>query len=457
MTSPATSVRNGTGRTIATVAIVLGTFMSVLASTILNVPLGTIARDLHVSIASASLLVTAQAITFATLLPLGDWVGNRLGRRKVYCTVIALYGAAGILASLAPNLAVLIAARIAQGICAAAIVPLVMTLLAELYDPGERPLALSAWAMANSAGQAFGPPLGGLLTSLFGWRSIFLPTPLIAAFACAAAWRYLPADEPRTLPLEWRGAGTLTLGALFLLSALTAVPQLGVHSPLVALIALAGCACTFAFVRIIRSSEHPFISPQAFADPAYVTSCVGVLAGTTALASALLAIPLYLTRTLSLSLATAGFITLALPLAMALIAPFTSVIVRRVGSSRTVQLGLVAIALASAVLALATGAGLGALALLPPMLLIGAALAAQYTAGAVGSTHSAAGRYGAGIGFFNLLRVAGAALGPALVALVLQHDDTAYAEVFAVSSAAVLLALAASVLSEARQVIAKPT
>jgi len=110
-----------------------------------------------------------------------------------------------------------------QGAAAAGIVPLVMTLLAELYEPSERPLALSAWAMANSAGQALGPPLGGVLTSYFGWRSIFLPTPLIAAFACAAAWRYLPADIPRTLPLEWRGASTLTLGALFLLSALTAI------------------------------------------------------------------------------------------------------------------------------------------------------------------------------------------------------------------------------------------
>ena len=457
MTSPTEPGRSRSGRTIATIAIVSGTFMSVLSSTVLNVPIAAIARDLHVSIADASLLVTSQAITFATLLPLGDWVGNRVGRRNVYCTVIATYGVTGIVGALAPNLAVLVAVRIVQGAAAAAIVPLVMTLLAELYDPSERPLALSAWATANSAGQALGPPLGGVLTSLFGWRSIFLPTPLIAAFACLVAWRYLPADIPRTLPLEWRGAGTLTLGAFLLLAAFTAIPQLGIQSPFVALIAVAGCACTAAFVWIIRTSEHPFVSPQAFRERSYLTSCIGVFGATTAFSSALLAIPLYLTQALSVPLASAGFITLTLPLAMALIAPFSSVLVRRYGSGRTMQLGLLALAAATAAIALAVNSRFGVIALFPAMVLIGAALASQYTAGAVGTTHSAAGRYGAGIGFFNLLRIGGAAAGPALVAIVLQHDAAAYAEVFGISCALVLVAFAATVAVEARQVIAKPT
>ena len=174
MASPAPRNRHP-GRAIATVAIVGGTFMSVLGSTVLNVPIGAIARDLHVSIADAALLITTQAVTFAAFLPLADWIGNRFGRRNVYCAVLAGYSVAGVVGAVAPNLGVLIAVRIVQGLCAAGIVPLVMTLLSELYEPHERPLALSAWAMANSAGQAFGPPLGGLLTTYFGWRSIFGP------------------------------------------------------------------------------------------------------------------------------------------------------------------------------------------------------------------------------------------------------------------------------------------
>jgi MFS family permease len=449
--------RSTSGRTIATVAIVSGTFLSVLSSTILYVPIADIARDLHVTIAAASLVISTQAITFATLLPLGDWTGSRFGRRKVYCIVIAMYGVAGIAGALAPNLPVLIAVRIFQGVSAAAIVPLVMSLLSELYDPADRPLALSAWAMANSAGQALGPPLGGILTGVFGWRSTFLPAAIIAVWACYAAWRYLPADVPRRDPLEWRGAGTLTLAALFLLTAFTAVPQLGPHSPLPALIALAGCVSLAGFIWAIRRTDHPFVSPRAFREPSYVMACIGVFGATVALSVALVAIPLYLRQSLLLPVAAAGFITLTMPLAMALIAPFSSVLVRRFGSRVTIQLGLIALAAASAVLALELNAHLGAIALLPAMIVIGAAVAAQYTAGATGATETAAGRFGAGIGFFNLLRIAGAAAGPALVAMVLQRDETAYATTFGIACAVVLAGLAATLVVNRPQLIAKPT
>jgi hypothetical protein len=140
-----------------------------------------------------------------------------------------------------------------------------------------------------------------------------------------------------------------------------------------------------------------------------------------------------------------------------LIAPFSSVIVRRFGSGRTMQLGLLVLALATASIALAVTARLGAGALLPAMLVIGAALAAQYTAGAVGTTQSAAGRYGAGIGFFNLLRIGGSAAGATLVAIVLAGDAAGYAAIFGITSAVTLAALGATALSEARQSIANPT
>ncbi|HEV8020381.1 MAG TPA: MFS transporter [Candidatus Lustribacter sp.] len=449
--------RSTSGRTIATVAIVSGTFLSVLSSTILYVPIADIARDLHVTIAAASLVITAQAITFATLLPLGDWTGSRFGRRKVYCIVIAMYGVAGIAGALAPNLPVLIAVRIFQGVSAAAIVPLVMSLLAELYGPAERPFALSAWAMANSLGQALGPPLGGILTAVYGWRSTFLPAAIIAVWACYAAWRYLPADVPSRQPLEWRGAGTLTVAALFLLTAFTLVPQLGPHSPLPLLIALAGCASAAGFVWAIRRTDQPFVSPQAFREPSYLMACIGVFGATVALSVALVAIPLYLRQSLSLPVAAAGFITLTMPLAMALTAPFSSVLVRRFGSRVSIQLGLIALAVATAALTFVVNAHLGVIALLPAMILIGAAVAAQYTAGATGATQTTAGRFGAGIGFFNLLRIAGAAAGPALVAMVLEGDVSAYATTFGISCAVVLAGLAATAIVNRPQVSAKPT
>jgi MFS family permease len=444
-------------RTIATVSIVAGTFMSVLGSTMLNVPIGSIARDLHVTIAAATLLITAQSVTFATLLPIGDWVGNRFGRRNVYCTVLAGYSVSCFAGMLAPSLGVLVAVRVVQGICAAGIVPLVMTLLAELYAPRERPLALSAWAMANSAGQACGPPLGGLLAMAFSWRSIFLPPGVIGALACVATLRYLPVDRPRVSALEWRGAIALASGTALLLTAFVAIPQLGLFSPLVGSFTLTGCACIALFAWRIRTAPVPFVSPRAFADPSYRTPCIGVFASTVVFGAALLAIPLYLTQVLAMPLAAAGFITLTMPLAMSVVAPFSSVVIRRVGTGRTQQLGLTAFALAAGSLTFAVARHLGALMLIPGMVVLGAALAAMYTAGAVGTTQTEAGRFGAGVGFFNLVRVGGSAIGAAYVALVLAGDAGGYALIFAIGCALALIALAATVVSQSRQVIAKPT
>ena len=439
------------GRTIATVAIVGGTFMSVLGSTVLNVPVGAIASDLHVTIADATLLITTQAITFATFLPIADWIGNRLGRRNVYCGVLFGYSIAGLAGALAPNLGALIAVRIVQGMCASGIVPLVITLLSELYEPHERPLALSAWAMANSAGQACGPPLGGLLAMYFGWRSIFVPPAVIGLFACGAAYRYLPADAPRVLALEWRGALSLTAGSGLLLGAIVAIPQRGAFSPMVIVLATLGLACATMFISSILTSQTPFVSPQAFATASYRTPCIGIFSATMVFGAALLAIPLYLTQTLGLSLASAGFITLTMPLAMAIVAPFSSIVVQRAGSGRTILLGLLVLAVATGSIAAAAARHLDTLSLVPAMILIGASMASMYTAGAVGTTHSEAGRYGAGIGFFNLLRVAGSAIGAAYGAIVLGAEAGAYDVVFGIGAAVALLALAAGIASEARQ------
>jgi MFS family permease len=439
-----------TSRSYGTIAVVAGTFISVLNTTVINVPLGQIARDLRVSVVDASLIITATLITYAMFLPLGDWLGARFGRRNVYCAAVAVLGITSLICSLANSLPSLIAMRIVQGMASAAVVPSVMTILAALYLPAERPRALSAWATANSAGQAVGPPLGGLLTAMVGWRFVFLPTPVIAALAVAAAVRYLPYDAPVPKVLEWRGATVLVFAALLLLSSVAAIPQLGVASPIVIGAAAAGIVCTAAFVFAIKHAGRPFVSPLAFAERSYRTSCIGVTGATIVLGLSLVALPLYLTQALGVSVEVAGFISLSQPLAMAILAPVTSRIVLLHGSGRTIQFGLLALFFGSFAIVALIALHAGAVAFVPALIIIGGALAVQYTAGAVGTTTSVAGRVGAGIGLFNLLRIAGFAVGAALVAIALHYDSTAYGTIFLIAPGIVLVALICTALSERR-------
>ncbi len=431
-------------RAIATIAIVLGTFTSVLSSTILNVPLHDIARDLRVPISEATLLVTGALIAFATLLPLGGWAGTRFGRRNTYCAAIAAIGAAGLVAALSHDLVTLVAMRIIQGAAAAAIVPSVMTMLSDLYEPERRAFALSAWAMANSLGQALGPPLGGVLASAFTWRATFVPSPVIAAITLVAALAYVPRDTPRPEPLAWRGALALTAGAFLLQTAFIAIPQLGVASPVVAALAVAGALAVVVFTRSIQREPAPFVSPRAFGEPSYRDACIAVLAVTIALGAALLAVPLELIAQRGFSTGAAGFVSFALPLAMAICAPLSSGFVRRFGTTNTTRAGLVALAGGTAALACVVALRGPIAAMGVSLLAVGAAIALAYTSTAVGATATEAGRYGAGIGLYNLLRIAGTALGAALVAAVLRYEPGGYAAAFALCACVAVAGLLAT-------------
>ena len=122
----------------------MGTFVSVVYGSIVTVPIRDVARDLGTSIGPASLVITAMSLSFGALMPLGGWVGNRFGRRTVYCIGTAVLSLAGIAASFAPNLPVLVGLRFFQGVSSATITPVVIAILAELYSPAERARALAA-------------------------------------------------------------------------------------------------------------------------------------------------------------------------------------------------------------------------------------------------------------------------------------------------------------------------
>lgn len=429
----------GTRLRLAMVAISMGTFVSVVFGSIVNVPLRDIAADLHASIGQASLVVTGMSLSFGSLMPLGGWLGNRFGRQRVFVIGNAALAVIGVACTFAPDITTLVALRIVQGCFSATITPTVIAVLADLVSAADRPKALAGWAMANGLGQALGPPLGGILAGAFGWRSIFLPGVALAVACSALAARAVPADAPRPVPLEWRGALALTVAGLAFLGATSVVPQAGIAHPGV----LAGLAVTVlalaAFAVASRRAEHPFVSPAVFREPSYQRACIGVATGTFALGVAFLDVPLLLTRGFGLSTPQAGLVAFALPVAMVVCAPFVGQIVRRTSSSAGLRTGLTVLATLGLVLAawirFAPGDGAAAALSIAVFVLLvfalGVGLSFVHNAAAVASTASPAARYGAGVGMFNLVRVAGTSLGTVVVAAVLERDPQAFAAPFA--------------------------
>lgn len=435
--------RLGRGDWAVLVPLLLGTFTGTVANTIVNVPLTLILRDLDAPIAAGTLIVVGFTLTFAVLLPVSGWLGDRCGPRRVFTGAMIVLGLASAGAGLAGDLTTLVAARAAQGVATAAILPSVMAVIALRFDAGRRGRAIGLWAAANGIGQAAGPTAGGGLATWFGWHAVFWPIVPLSLAAAALAVRFIPATRARRVPLDWRGAALLTLAAGLGLGATSAAATLGATSPAVWCGALAGLLTAVAYVAVSRGRPDAFLPPRLLLEARYLRSCLSVFAQMFCLGATLLAVPVYLTTERHTGTLYAGTVLVSLPIVMSVLGPVTGVVMERL-SPRAVLRGGLVVLIAGQALAAAVLAASGTLPwLLAALALTGAGVAFVQTPAATGATRSGAGRRGAGLGLFNLLRFGGSALGAAWVGAVLDQAP-AFGVVFAVCAATAALGLLAT-------------
>ncbi|MGW2340930.1 MFS transporter [Streptomyces sp. NPDC001661] len=400
--------------------LLTATLTTTMANTVVNVPMTAILADLHAPLGRGVLVATAFPVTLAALMPLSGWLGDRFGHRRVLCASMAsmILGAAG--AALAPNLPLLVAFRMLQGLSAAPVLPVVMVLVVQVLGEERRGRALSLWAAANGAGQALGPTTGGLLSELLGWRAVFWQIVPLSVLVVAGGWLLLPRDDrSRVRPrLDGPGALTLTCGAGLLLVAASALPSQGAGAPVVWGAAAVGVLAFGAFLLVERGRSEPFLRPRHLVELRYVRSSFAAAAQMFVLGAVLLATPAYLVGTQGLSQSRTGLAVLALPLAMASLAPVAGRCTERYGGRGVMRWGLAALLGGAVLLAVGTGTGVGVWPVVGALVLTGAGIAFVQTPAATGASRSRAGRTGAGLGLFSLIRFGATSLGAASVALL---------------------------------------
>lgn len=401
------------------VPLMVGTFLGTLNNNIVNVPLKLVLSYFQVPLSQGAFVVIAFNLTFAVLMPLTGWLGDRVGRRRLFCWAVATVALGGVGALSAPSLPVLIAFRVIQGVGTAAILPTVMAIIAEIYPDERRGRALGMWAAINGLGQAVGPPLGGLIASAWSWRLVFAPTVPLAILATVGALVLVPRGVNRRQHMDLRGALSLTCGAAFLIGAVSAVSLSGLTSPVVLGLGAAGLALLVAFVLGIRRRTHPFIPPHLLLEPSYLRSSLAVFAQMFCLGAMLLSVPLYLTRELGMGTGRAGVLVFALPAVMTALAPVAGRCAERWGPRRVLRAGALTLLGAQALALLEFGSGVHGWQLEAVLVLAGMGVAFVQTPAATGATRSPAGRVGAGLGLFNLVRFAGSAIGAAWVSITL--------------------------------------
>ncbi|HET7733750.1 MAG TPA: DHA2 family efflux MFS transporter permease subunit, partial [Paludibacter sp.] len=153
--------------------VMLGTFMAVLDSTIVNVSLPKIMSSFGVGLSTIQWVVTAYMLAMAAMLPTSGWLADKFGYKRVYFWGLFLFTFGSLLCGLSNDETTLILSRIIQGLGAGMIQPLGMAIITREFPPQQRGIALGFWAISAAASVSFGPIIGGYLVDNFNWQLIF--------------------------------------------------------------------------------------------------------------------------------------------------------------------------------------------------------------------------------------------------------------------------------------------
>src|SRR6202000_385913 len=174
-------------------------FMASLDNLVVTTALPSIREHLHAGLEGLQWTVNAYTLTFAVLLLTGATLGERFGRRRLFTTGLAVFTAGSAAAALAPGIGWLVAARAVQGVGAAVLIPLTLTLLSAAVSPERRGLALGAWGAVGGLAIAIGPLVGGAVVEGASWQCIFwLTVPIGIALLPIARLRLTESRGPST-------------------------------------------------------------------------------------------------------------------------------------------------------------------------------------------------------------------------------------------------------------------
>ncbi|CAB1127648.1 MFS domain-containing protein [Candidatus Hydrogenisulfobacillus filiaventi] len=353
-------------------AATTGTFMVNVDASVVNVALPVLAHRFLLPVTILQWAITAYLLVITGTLPLVGRLADSLGRKEVFVAGIAAFTLGSILSALAPDFAVLVAARAFQGLGGATIQANVMAIVALLFPRERRGQALGLIGSVVAAGTLFGPPLGGLLTATWGWRSIFWINVPIGLWGVWASWHYLPRfprDPAHPLPsLDWAGAA-------WFLAAVTAL-QLGLsllHSPRGWALTALAAGLTALFVRREARAARPLVPPSVFRNPPFTLNLLAGLDYFMLLMFPAFLLPIYLGQVLHLPVGLIGLLMTPQALLMIVVSPWGGRLADRIGVLWPARAGLLLFAAADLGFVLLPGRHAGVWPVLILLALVGVA------------------------------------------------------------------------------------
>ena len=428
------SGRRATGVVLFTLAS--GQFLMTLDSSVMNVSIATVAKDVHTTVSGIQAAITFYTLVMASLMITGGKLGQILGRKRAFAIGCVIYGCGSFITAISPSLPVLVLGwSVLEGVGAALILPAIVALVASNFSRGERPRAYGLVASAGAIAVAAGPLIGGLFTTYLSWRWVFVGEVLIVLAILTLIRRMSDVTTEARVPLDFVGTalsalglglivfGILRAGAWGFVQPKPKAPQWLGLSPSIWLM-LGGGVVLWLFIgwenRRIATHAEPLVNPAILKNSTLRAGLTSFFFQYLLQAGLFFTVPLFLSVALGLSAVATGVRLLPLSLTLLLAAVGVPRLFPHTSPRRIVRLGFLALFAGTVVMIGSLEAGAGAEIVTWPMLLAGlgvGALASQLGSVTVSSVpDKETGEVG---GLQNTVTYLGSSIGTALAGAVL--------------------------------------
>jgi EmrB/QacA subfamily drug resistance transporter len=279
------------------IVVILGAIMSVLDTTIVNVALDTLSKDLNTPLDGIQWVITGYMLALAAVIPVTGWAAARFGARRLYVVSLVLFTAGSALCGFAWSAETLIGARVLQGLGGGMLLPIGQMILVRAAGPKNMARVMSAIGVPIILAPVFGPTLGGLLLEHAGWQWIFFVNLPVGIVAVIAAMRLLPRDVASPETAGKLDATGLALVATGLVGITYGLAESGTAGSLLAnsvmVPFLLGIGLVAAFVVRALKIDNPLLDVRLFANKAFAAASVTMTALGAALFGAMVLMPLY--------------------------------------------------------------------------------------------------------------------------------------------------------------------
>jgi EmrB/QacA subfamily drug resistance transporter len=356
-------------------AAVLGSGIAFLDSTVVNVALPAIGRELGGGLTGQQWVLDGYLLSLSALLLSGGAAGDRYGRRRIFVGGLVIFTAASLACGFSPTVGWLIGARLVQGVGAAALVPGSLALIDVGIRHEGRVRAVGIWAGMSGVTTAVGPFIGGWLVDAASWRWVFFLNVPLAAVALWITSRHVPESRDTTArgPADVPGAAAVMLGLAGVIYALIEAPSRG-WTPVAVTAAAVGATALVTFALTEAHARAPLLPLELFRSRQFTGANLTTLAVYAALGGALFLLALQLQQSLHYSAMAAGLATLPTTVIMLIGSPWAGAIAERTGPRLPMTIGPL---IAAAGLALMTRITPGASyleAVLPAVVVFGVGL-----------------------------------------------------------------------------------